>query len=165
VVVAAAIVDLRHHRIPNALTLPALLAGWVSWGVLGSWRELLIVIALTAAMFAVGLLLFAAGVLGGGDGKLLAAVAAIAGPRLLGECLLWTLIFGVIVSVILLASRGALIPFLTRIARAISDLVIYRHTSEELVEGTGHHIAYGVVIAGGVLLAIAARHAGVKLLS
>lgn len=164
-VVAAAIVDLRHHRIPNALTLPALLAGWALWGFRGSLRELLVVVGVTLAMFAIGMLLFAAGVLGGGDGKLLAAVAAIAGPRLFGECLLWTLIFGVIVSVILLATRGALLPFLTRAARALAEIAIYRYTAETLVAGEGHQIAYGVVIAGGVVAAIVARHAGVTLLS
>ena len=146
------------------LTFPALVCGWALWLIRGSFREFAVVVVLTAVVFAVGLLLFAAGILGGGDGKLLAAVAAIAGPDLLGECLLWTLIFGVFVSVILLAARGALIPFVTRVARVVAELALYRHTSGLVPDEKGHTVAYGVIVAGGVIAALVARHAGLTLL-
>lgn len=165
VVIAAAVVDLRRRRIPNVLTIPALLAGWTLWLFTSPIRDFLLVVGVTIGVFAVGLLLFSAGILGGGDGKLLAAVAAIAGPPLLRECLIWTLIIGVIVSLVLLAARGALSSFLARVARAIADIAIYRHTPGPLIEGSGHQIAYGVVIAGGVIAAVIARRAGLALLS
>lgn len=135
------------------------------WLAGGSMKQWFVVVLLTVGVFAVGLVLFAAGALGGGDGKLLAAVAAIAGPALFRESLLWMLIFGVIVSVILLAARGALIPFVTRVARAIVSVALYRHAPEALVEGAGHKIAYGVIIAGGVIAAIVSTRAGLTLLA
>lgn len=76
VVMAAAVSDLRTFRIPNTLTLPALLAGLVYHGVGGGWADLQS--SLAAVFFGGGLLLMlhALGVMGAGDVKLMAAIGA-----------------------------------------------------------------------------------------
>lgn len=159
-VVCAAVADLRNRRIPNLLTLPAIVLGWLLWMPDTTPKQFASVAGVTLVTFVAGLLLFSVGVIGGGDGKLLTAVAAIAGSELFVECAIWTLIFGVIVSVVLLAARGALTPLVARLVRGVAELLLYRSTAEPLVGPAQHQIAYGAVIAGGVLSALVATHAG-----
>jgi prepilin peptidase CpaA len=73
---AAAIVDVRSHRIPNKITLP-LLAGGFGWGTmvggLGGLMEGAVACVVLAAPFVI---LFLGGTGGAGDAKLMAAIGA-----------------------------------------------------------------------------------------
>lgn len=86
VLLLAVLFDLSTRRIPNGLTLAAMLAG-VAWhGVTGGgWGLVLSLEGLSVA--ALGLTLWLARALGAGDVKLLGAVGALMGPIFL----LWTL--------------------------------------------------------------------------
>lgn len=83
--VAAGWQDLRTMRIGNGLSL-AVLGTFALWAATGLVSDKIplgqvgLSIACAAAVFAVGVLAFAAGVLGGGDVKLLAAASLFAGP-------------------------------------------------------------------------------------
>lgn len=83
-VTTAAVTDLRWGKVPNWLTIPALgvglLIGVVSAGATGLLMSLA-GIALALALWIVTSVI--GGTLGGGDIKLLAALGAIQGPRLL----------------------------------------------------------------------------------
>ena len=73
----AAFIDLRERRIPNKLTLAiALLAVpfWVAGG-LPLWPGIALQIGAAALLFALFAALFALGMMGGGDVKLIAALA------------------------------------------------------------------------------------------
>lgn len=102
----AAIGDLRAFSIPNRLVL--LVAGFYPAHVLASpvpvdWISALIVGALA---FFVGWFLFARGFIGGGDVKLIAAVALWAGPQMIAPFVLLVLASGgVLAAVILLHAK------------------------------------------------------------
>ena len=89
-VAACITTDLRTRRIPNVLTGPMILAGFA----LNAWSSGWPGAQTSAAGFglAIALLLapFAAGGIGGGDVKMMGAVGALLGPRLV----LWSLIVG-----------------------------------------------------------------------
>lgn len=75
--VAAAVTDIRARIISNRLTFAiALLAPayWVACGI-PAWPDMMLQVALGMGMFALFAALFALGAMGGGDVKLLAAVA------------------------------------------------------------------------------------------
>ena len=156
--VVAAIFDWRTRRIPNALTVPAIVIGVALWG-LQSWRELGISVVCVIATLAAGLAFQLFGVVGGGDVKLLAAVAAFAGWLLFRETLIWIALFGGAVALIVLAWRGALLPLFRNIGRSMVLFVRFGLV-EDPVEGEGHRIPYALVIAGGSLLSIAASQRG-----
>jgi prepilin peptidase CpaA len=86
--------DIRERRIPNTLPLAliALYPGAFALGFGASpwWAG----IAIAFTVFAAGALVFAFGILGGGDVKLLAAVALWAGPAWIFEALLVTALAG-----------------------------------------------------------------------
>jgi len=89
----AAVSDLRARVIPNRYPV-AVAAAFLPLAALGAvpaWPGHLLVFA---AVFAACLALFAAGLLGGGDAKLLPAAALWAGPSTLAEFLLVTAVTG-----------------------------------------------------------------------
>ncbi|MGE0734932.1 MAG: prepilin peptidase [Alphaproteobacteria bacterium] len=102
----AAITDFREFRIPNVVSFGVLLL--FPLHVATSAVPVAYVSALLVAgiVFAVGAAFFAAGVMGGGDVKLLAGVALWAGPAQLVP-LLYITILGSIVVAIVVALRAA----------------------------------------------------------
>lgn len=100
-VLATAISDARHFRIPNLNCL--LIAALYPASVLTSatpvdWVGAL---AIGGGVLAVGFLLYAGGKVGGGDAKLVATVALWAGPALFLEFLLITGIAGGVMAAVL----------------------------------------------------------------
>ena len=98
----AALDDARDYRIPNRLVLA--IAALYPVQVLASpaFIAILPAIVVGAATFAVGLVLFSRALLGGGDVKLMAAVAMWAGPELVMPFLFVMGIGGGILSLLML---------------------------------------------------------------
>ncbi len=100
--------DLRSMRIANRLSL-AVAAAFLIWALVGFGTgqtsiENLAATALCAiAVFGLGALAFAAGVLGGGDVKMLAAASLFAGPALLLDFLAVTALAGGVLALAMLA--------------------------------------------------------------
>jgi prepilin peptidase CpaA len=80
-VLVAGLGDLRSRRIPNRLTVPALLIGLGVNGVLGGWHGLLV--SFLGALAGLGVLLPVVLLrgLGAGDWKLMGALGAMVGPK------------------------------------------------------------------------------------
>lgn len=161
-VVVAAVIDFRSRRIPNALTLPAIGAGLLLAAFGGSLTYFVTTIGTAALVFAAGLLLYSTGVLGGGDGKLLTAVAALGGAGFFAEFLVWTSIAGVTGSLIVLAAKRALLPLMSRVTRSSLQFLRFGFSAEPLVPEGGHRIPYGVVIAAGAIAAVIALRFGLE---
>ena len=136
----------------------------MSWVVTdGAWAFIKVV-GVVFLVFFVGFGLYAVGILGGGDAKLLAAIAALMGPGFTLESFLWTALFGGAVALAVLAWHRALFPFLGRLARAGWDLAVWRLQPAEVIVGEGHRIPYALVICGGVVLALIAEATGLALM-
>lgn len=73
--------DLRNRRIPNRLTVPALLAGLAVNGLLGGWHGLLVSLEGAGVGLAVLLPAVLLRGLGAGDWKLMGALGAMVGPK------------------------------------------------------------------------------------
>jgi prepilin peptidase CpaA len=133
--VAAAVGDLRTRTIPNWLNLAIALGAIPFWYVidLGLWPEVAIRIGIAAAVFGLFAAAFALGMMGGGDVKLLAALALWLPPPAVAMLL-----------VVMSLAGGALTLFLAlrhRMARRQEKL----------------EIPYGVAIAFGGLWLIGER--------
>jgi prepilin peptidase CpaA len=100
--------DLHSRRIPNVLTGVGLLAGLALNALYFGGEGLAGSAAGLAVAFAVLLVPFALGGIGGGDVKMMAAVGALLGPRVTAGALVAGLILGGIVMTVHLVRLGRL---------------------------------------------------------
>ena len=143
----AAVEDFRRLVIPNWLVL-ALIAVWPLSAVTGTvtLAAALGALAIAGAIFVVGALLFARGLLGGGDVKLLCAAALWAGPAATPELLLVTAILGGVVSLVLLSPLGA--------HWNLAGRPFGGPPGAAAIAGKGVPVPYGIAIAGAGLVVI-----------
>ena len=103
--VAAAIADIRAYEIPDGLSITLLVTA-IGFGALTPGFHWLSHLAAVVLMFAIGLLLFARGWMGGGDVKLLVAIAGWTGlAGLVGQLTGVALAGGVLALIIIIARR------------------------------------------------------------
>lgn len=150
----AAAIDLRRGRIPNVLTLPAIAAG-LALAAMDGWRIFGLRALAVTVLLAAGMLAFAAGAAGGGDGKLAAAIAALMGFRFTVEMLLTTLLIGGVVAAFVLWRKGTLKP---AVLGAVGHVLIGRPLQPP---AESSRIRLAPILAIAVLITIAASRAGV----
>jgi prepilin peptidase CpaA len=143
----AAFEDFRRLVIPNWLVL-ALIAVWPLFVVTGtaSLAAILGALGIAAAVFVVGALLFARGLLGGGDVKLLCAAALWAGPAATPELLLVTAVLGGVLSLVLLSPLGAHL--------SLAGRLFCGPPGAAAIAGKGVPVPYGIAVAGAALVVI-----------
>jgi prepilin peptidase CpaA len=150
---AAAIIDVRTRRVPNALTAGMAVAGFALAGIAGGRAGL--VTALAGCL--VGAVLMLPGhVLGGtgaGDVKLLAASGALLGPALTFRAFLATALAGGVLAVLVAIRRRRL----TRTILATRQLAAGSMPADEIKRpDAGNRFAYAPAIAAGVLATVTA---------
>ena len=133
--VAAAVGDIRSRTIPNWLTLTVAVAAVPFWWLSGLdlWPDVAVRIGVAAAVFAAFAAAFAIGMMGGGDVKLLGAVA------------LWL-------------PPGAVLFLLVAMSLAGGALTLAMVARRRFARGSaGIEVPYGVAIAFGGLWVIGER--------
>ena len=138
---AAAIEDAVRLRISNLIVLLVLVAAVVAVVIAGPELELWKNLAVFLALLAIGTPMFAAGKLGGGDVKLLAAVG------------LWFDFAGALWMILAVVLAGGLLALVVLMLRAVGSSEEIRRRVVLLRPRGG--IPYGVAIAAGALIAMA----------
>lgn len=106
VAIAASICDVRENRIPNVLSLSALVIG-LALRVPGGWDAFAGGLLGAGICFALALPLFLLGGAGGGDVKLLTAFGAFLGPSRLPLALFGMAMVGGLMAVVAILRRGS----------------------------------------------------------
>ena len=101
----AAVVDVRTFTISNRLNLAIALLAPVSWLSVGMplWPDAAIIVAVAAGVFVLLAAAFYAGMMGGGDVKLAAALALWFSPLTTVNFLIWMSIGGGVLTAVVLA--------------------------------------------------------------
>ena len=151
--VSACVTDLRHGRIPNALTFPAALAGLALHAWAGGTQGAL----MSAGGLGLGLLiwlpLYAVGGIGGGDVKLLAAFGALLGPANTLHVALASAIAGGVLAVLVACHRRYLKEAWTNVCCAFMQWRLSGFGRVEgltLSESPGPRLAYAVPMLAGL---------------
>ena len=131
--IAAAVQDMRQLRISNILVLAVATLAIVAMGVVGPSWALWQNGALMVALLAVGTAAFAAGLFGGGDVKMIAALG------------LWVSLTGAVRLLATIFIAGGILALIFIIVRQL-----LRKPGSGKVKG---QLPYGVAIAAGALLA------------
>jgi len=132
---AAAVIDLRRFIIPNSLVV-ALLGLWPVWFAVTGAGPVAYTLIGALLVFALGIVCYWRGYMGGGDVKLIAVLALWAGPGGLFPLILYISVAGGVLSICWMS------PIRPRLAPVMG-------WAEGLRDNT--HIPYGVAIAAGGL--------------
>jgi prepilin peptidase CpaA len=154
-VTVAAVTDLRSHRIPNLVTIPALALGLVLSTLAGGLHGLgqsLAGMGLALGVFVLSLL--CGGGIGGGDVKLLGAVGALGGAAFLLQSLVVAVLVGGVMALGLALLRGRLGEV---VARCWRWMVLRASLHASVPLGTDDptlKLPYALPIALGVLACV-----------
>ena len=116
--------DVRTRRIPNLLTGPAMLSGFALNAWAFGWDGLQASLAGWALAIALLLAPFAAGGVGGGDVKMMGAVGALLGPRLVLLSLFLGIVLGGVFAVVHLVRIARLKEKLGDLGRMVANAAI-----------------------------------------
>ncbi len=134
----ASVSDIRTRRIPN-WTVLAICALWIPWILAGQVVSVPWSLAAAALVFAAGVALYASGLWGAGDSKLMTAVVLFIGWGRLAEFAFVTALFGGILALIILLSNPV----------RVLVMIQMRGKGE-----SARTVPYGVAIAVGAVLTV-----------
>ncbi len=149
--------DWRWRRIPNMVVMPAIVSGIIWQGYQGGIPGLLTAFGGLVTGVLLLLIPFAAGGMGAGDVKFLAAVGAWSGPLFAVKTLLAGAVAGGVMAVVMLVATSRLVPGLVRVGRWLWIMLAtgFRdRTALQLAPEPGAPgLPYGMALAVGVLVA------------
>jgi prepilin peptidase CpaA len=146
--------DLMWKRIPRQLTTAACVIGLVYHALFGGFLSALVA---AAAGFAIGVIFFRMGAIGGGDVKLLAALGALLGLALWGKAMFIAILVAAVVGLIVAASKRALTRTLRNTFTLLATLPsrgLAPHEAIHLHSGMAVRAPFGIAAAAGTLVAL-----------
>lgn len=148
--------DLSVRRIPNAVTFSMVLVALILHTWLGQWEGLMFSLAGLFAGLLCFLPLYIFAAMGAGDVKLLTAVGAVIGAKLVFVAAVMTVIAGGVIALVYIALRGGL-PAMVK--RYISMFGLLAARQPQYIppapgEAAGLRFPYALAIASGTVLAI-----------
>lgn len=154
----AAAMDILYRKIPNVLTLPAVIFGLVYHTYLAGFDGFLFSAGGTFLGLGILLIFYLPGMMGAGDVKLMAAVGSILGPAGVFQAFLFTAMAGGIYAIIALAVKGKLVQFLKRIFFSLKLSVLTRKLTLLPEEGKSLPVlCYGLAIGAGTMVSLFLR--------
>jgi prepilin peptidase CpaA len=159
--IAAAVFDVREHRIPNWLTYPGIVLGLVLRGLLlrGGLFGLKGLGSAVAGLLLAGgvmLLFYVVRAMGAGDVKLMAAVGSLVGPEHAVVVLLATAICGGVMGIVYAIYRGRMGATIRNLGSVLwfhARSGLQTHPELNLDNPTALRMPYGLAIATGTLYA------------
>lgn len=151
----ASLYDLRTRRIPNKLTLWAIVCGLI----LHLWKGGPAELGYSALAGLIGggifLLFFMAGGMGGGDVKLMAAVGCLAGTGKIKDVLISTVLIGAVMGIALALYRGRLRQILGNVVKLVrhhNAVGLAAHPEINVKNQNSLRLPYALPIAAGCLV-------------
>jgi prepilin peptidase CpaA len=151
--------DVRSHRIPNWLTIPALLAALLVSPWVGATSGPLEAAAGAGLGFALLVGPYALGGMGAGDVKALMVLGAWLGPEAVLGAAAWAVIAGGVFGLIMLAMRGEFVSYARRWGRILLSTLNLRRISYE-PPAAGSIAAGGIPFAAAIAVGLAAQWYG-----
>lgn len=156
-VVTAALGDVRWRKIPRAYTTAGLAVGLGFHLLHGGWVDLLYTLAAVVLAFAIGLVFFQLGAIGGGDVKLIVALAGMLGLNSWLFAMEVAVLAAGAIALVQAVRRGVLGQTLRNIGRTflwIASSGVKAHPVINVNNATMLRAPFGVAAAVGTLVAV-----------
>lgn len=163
VALCAAVMDVRTRRIPNWFTLSTLAGALVLQVISGGLHALALSFAASLIAGSLFLVLFMAGGMGGGDVKLIAAIAAGVGLSQTGALLAFTAICGGVLAIFVMVRHGRVVESVRNVGRVMAHHCEYGlqpHPDLNVRNTRTLRLPYAVAITAGTLLTISLEKVG-----
>jgi prepilin peptidase CpaA len=156
-VIVAAVIDIRTQKIPNWLTLPSILIGIIlNFSVAGNKGLISSALGLLTG-FLLLYFVYLLGGMGAGDVKLLCAVGALLGPRMVFYTFIWMALAGGALALLFILYKRAFSQTFRNIKILLLGWVLGTAHSEANITIKNRSLIklpYAVAIALGTLLAV-----------
>ncbi|WP_339267726.1 A24 family peptidase [Paenibacillus sp. FSL K6-1330] len=135
--IAAFITDLRSMKIPNVLTVSAMLSGPVYYGVLDGWEGLFFSLQGLGAGFLILLIMYFIGAVGAGDVKLFGGIGAWTGLWFTLQGIMYSVIFAGVIGLLILLWRRETMKRIRNVVGSIAGVFVmkswlpWRNSQEE----------------------------------
>lgn len=156
---SAAVLDWRWRRIPNWLTVPGLLLGVTTHGVLSGWHGVLFGLEGAGLALVILLPLVLLRGLGAGDWKLMGAVGAFLGPLLLLFVLLVSFLASGLMAVIQMMRAGRIVETFRNLwilLKGFFSFGLRAHPQISLDNPTLMKLPFGVAVAVATVICFCA---------
>lgn len=135
---AAFITDIRSMRIPNWISVTALLTGLVVQGVMSRWQGVLFAVSGIAVGFIILLIMHFMGAVGAGDVKLFAGIGAWTGMLFTAQIIVYSVLFAAVIGWIMVLRRGESGSRLRTITSRLAGFMIFRNPA--VLRGGDHEM-------------------------
>ena len=144
---AALFTDIRWMRIPNWITLPALITGIFLQIIVNGWHGLLFSLCGAGAVFLLLLIMYFIGAVGAGDVKLFAGIGAWTGVFFSLQVIVYSVLLGAVIGwMILLFRREAGAKLHSMIGR-IAGFLLLRNTELFTARQGGNLLRFPFMLA------------------
>ena len=150
--------DIRTRRIPNRLTFPAAAVGVILNTYQSGWEGCIMSVAGLALGMAFLLVPYMMGGMGAGDVKMLGALGALGGPKIISYGFIFGAILGGIGGAVALIMKRLRIQDLGSLKQALLSLFLLRGRALEgpgTAGPSGAKLPYSLPLAAGTLLTLA----------
>jgi prepilin peptidase CpaA len=151
--------DVRFHRVPNLLTMPAFIFALIAAPLIGANAGLTDTLMGAALGFALLIGPYALGGVGAGDVKALMALGAWVGAVTIVGATAWAMIAAATFGITSLALNGELLGFVKRWGRIAMGMFMLRRNVYE-PPAKGSHAAGGIPFAAALAVGLAAQFYG-----
>ncbi|QDV14746.1 Type IV leader peptidase family protein [Rosistilla oblonga] len=157
VMIVAAVIDGMILKVPNWLTYPFIISGWVYAAMASGWNGLGYSLLGTFVGMMLLLVVRAVGGMGAGDVKLLAGLGAWMGASTAWWAFVWTTVVGGIIAVIMIAMSGNWFKHYAMFHQIIQEFVTIRNPEKLAAiarerKPTMKLLPYGIPMAIGSIL-------------
>lgn len=125
-VAAAFVTDIKAMKIPNKLTIPAMLSGLLFQGIYGGWAGLLFSLKGLGIAFGILLVMHWIGAVGAGDVKLFGGIGAWMGTLFSVQSIVYSVLFAGVIGILIVLWRRETFSRLKNVVRGITGTVIFR---------------------------------------
>jgi prepilin peptidase CpaA len=149
--------DIKSRRVPNFLTLPAIVLGLLFHLAFGGWRQLLSALAAGLICGLIFLVFYLGGGMGAGDVKLITAVGVIAGLPQVGSLLILTALAGGVMAISLALYRQRLKETIVNVGALMvhhRTAGLEPHPELNIANSSTLRLPYAVAIAAGSALSL-----------
>jgi len=163
VALCAAVMDIRTRRIPNWFTLSTLAGALLLQVTIGGLHALALSFAASALAGSLFLVLFLAGGMGGGDVKLIAAIAAGIGLSDTGALLVFTALCGGVMAIFVIVRHGRVWDSVRNVGSIMAhhcEHGLEPHPELNVRNNRNLRLPYALAITAGTLLTISLEKVG-----